>query len=161
KDMEASTTDLQKMSDLAKSAQQIEQQMQQAGKDLAEQLKNGQPEAAQATLQKMIDQLKAANLTPEQLSKIMSDVSKAIDPGSQYGKVGDLLSQAAQQMKSGEKSGAAQSLADASKELDKLMQQMGDAKSLMAELDALKHASMSVGSCNSWGQCMTTRPGFN
>jgi hypothetical protein len=161
KDMEASVSDLQKMSDLAKSAQQIEQQMQQTGKDLAEQLKNGQPEAAQATLQKMIDQLKAANLTPEQLAKIMSEVSKAIDPGSQYGKVGDLLSQAAQQMQAGEKPGAAQSLADASKELDKLMQQMGDSKSLMAELDALNHASMCVGTCNSWSQCMGMHPGYN
>jgi hypothetical protein len=161
KDMQASTSDLQKMSDLAKSAQQIEQQMQKAGKDLAEQLKNGQPEAAQATLQKMIDQLKSANLTPDQLAKIASDVSKAIDPGSQYGKVGDLLSQAAQQMQAGEKPGAAQSLADASKELDKLMQQMGDSKSLMAELDALNHASMCVGTCNGWGQCASTRPGYN
>lgn len=161
KDMQQSVTDLQKMSDLAKSAQQIEAQMQKTGKDLAEQLKNGQPEAAQATLQKMIDQLKAANLTPEQLAKMMSEVSKAIDPGSQYGKVGDLLSKAAQQMQSGEKPGAAQSLADASKELDKLMQQMGDSKALMAELDALNHASMCVGTCNGWGQCMSMRPGFN
>jgi hypothetical protein len=161
KDMQASVSDLQKMSDLAKSVQQIEQQMQKAGKDLAEQLKNGQAEAAQATLQKMIDQLKSDNLTPDQLSKIMADVSKAVDPGSQYGKVADFLKQAGQHMQQGEKAGAAQSLADASKELDRLMQQMGDAKSLMAGLDALNHASMSVGTCNSWGQCMSTSAGFN
>ncbi|HXC97931.1 MAG TPA: hypothetical protein VN048_01230 [Verrucomicrobiae bacterium] len=161
KDMQASMNDLQKMNDLAKSVQQIEQQMQKTGKDLAEQLKNGQPEAAQATLQKMIDQLKAANLTPEQLKQIMSDVAKAVDPGSKYGKVADFLTQAGQQMQQGQKPDAAQSLADASKELDRLMQQMGDAKSLMAEMDALNQASMSVGTCNSWGQCSSTRPGFN
>jgi len=161
KDLQASTTDLQKMSDLAKSVQQIEQQMQKAGKDLAEQLHNGQAEAAQATLQKMIDQLQSANLTPEQLKQIMADVSKAVDPASQYGKVADYLSQAAQQMQQGQKPGAAQSLADASKELDRLMQQMGDAKSLMGELDALGQASMSVGTCTSWGQCRSMKAGFN
>jgi chemotaxis protein histidine kinase CheA len=153
KDMQASVDDLQKMSDLAKSVQQMEAQMQKAGKDLAEQLKNGQPEAAQATLQKMIDQLKSANLTPEQLKQIMSDVSKAVDPGSKYGKVADFLTKAGEQMQAGQKPDAAQSLADASKELDRLMQQMGDAKSLMAEMNALNQASMCIGTCNSWGQC--------
>ncbi len=49
----------------------------------------------------MIDQLKAANLSPEQLDKMMAEVSKAIDPGSKYGKVGDFLKQAAQQMQAG------------------------------------------------------------
>jgi hypothetical protein len=161
KDMQASVNDLQKMSDLAKSVQQIESQMQKTGKDLAEQLKNGQPEAAQATLQKMIDQLKSANLTPEQLKQIMADVAKAVDPGSKYGKVADFLTQAGQQMQQGQKPDAAQSLADASKELDRLMQQMGDAKSLMAEMDALNQASMCIGTCNSWGQCTSTRAGFN
>jgi hypothetical protein len=89
----------------------------------------------------------------------MADVSKAIDPGSKYGKVADFLTQAGQQMQQGQKPGAAQSLADASKELDRLMQQMGDAKSLMAEMDALNQASMSVGTCTGWGQCQSS--GFN
>jgi hypothetical protein len=160
KDMQASMTDLQKMSDLAKSLQQLQQQMDKIGKDLAEQLQNGQPEAAQATLQKMIDQLKSASLTPEQLQKMLAEVSKAVDPAGKYGKVADYLSQAAQQMQQGQQPGAAQSLADASKELDKLMQQMGDAKALMAEMDALSRASMSVGTCTSWGQCQGTA-GFN
>src|ERR1035438_6553458 len=53
KDLEASVTDLEKMRDMAKSLQQLQQQAEKLGKDLAEQLKNGQPELAQATLQKM------------------------------------------------------------------------------------------------------------
>jgi hypothetical protein len=163
KDLQASTSDLEKMSDLAKSLQQMQNQMEKTGKDLAEQLKNGQTQTAQSTLQKMIDQLKSANLTPEQMKQMMSEVSKAIDPGSQYGKVGDLLKQAASQMGEGQKSGASQSLADASKELDRLMQQMGDAQSLMAELKALDRASMAVGTCQGWGACTNTgyslRPG--
>jgi hypothetical protein len=41
------------------------------------------------------------------------------------------------------------------------MQQMGDAESLMAEMDALNQASMCVGTCNSWGQCQGMKAGFN
>ncbi len=160
KDLEASTTDLEKMRDMAKSLQQMQQQMEKMGKDLAEQLKNGQPEAAQSTLQRMINQLKSSNLTPEQLNKMLSEVSKAVDPASQYGKVAEHLKQAAQKMQQGQKPGAAQSLAEASKELDRLMQQMNDAQALQAELDALNKASMCVGTCQSWGQCKGNKPGF-
>ncbi len=152
KDLQAQVLDLEKTRDMAKSLQQMQQQMEKMGKDLAEQLKNGQPELAQSTLQKMIQDLKSANLTPEQLNKMLSEVSKAVDPAGQYGKVADHLKQAASKLQSGEKSAAAQSLADASKELDRLMQQMNDAQAMMAELDALKKASMSVGSCQGWGQ---------
>ena len=60
-------------------------------KDLAEQLKNGQPEAAQMTLQKMTEQLKSAKLSPEQLQKILQEVSKAVDPANNYGKVAEHL----------------------------------------------------------------------
>lgn len=158
KDLEASTTDLEKTRDMAKSLQQMQQQMEKMGKDLAEQLKNGQPDAAQATLQKMINQLKSANLTPDQLNKLMAEVSKAVDPASPYGKVGEHLKQAAQKMQQGQKPGAAQSLAEASKELDRLMQQMNDAQAMQAELDALNKASMSVGTCQGWGKC--NKPGF-
>ncbi|EEF57285.1 hypothetical protein, partial [Pedosphaera parvula] len=163
KDLEAATTDLEKTRDMAKSMQQMQQQMEKMGKDLAEQLKNGQAEAAQSTLQKMVDQLKSSKLSQEQMQKMMEEVAKAIDPASQYGKVGDLLKQGAQQMKGGQKGQAAQSLADAAKELDRMMQQMNDSQSLMAELEALKKASMCVGTCQGWGNCnkpgMGTKPG--
>jgi hypothetical protein len=159
RDLEAATTDLQKMRDMAKSLQQLQQQMDKMGKDLAEQLKNGQPEIAQKTLQKMIDQLKTANLSPEQLQKMTAEVSKAVDPAGNYGKVAEHLQKAAQKMQSGDKAGGSQSLADASKELEKLMQQMGDAESLSAELDALNQASMCVSSGQCWGQCNGNKSG--
>ncbi len=163
KDLQSQMLDLEKTRDMAKSLQQMQQQMEKMGKDLAEQLKNGQPEAAQSSLQKMIDQLKSAKLTPEQMKSMLSEVSKAVDPASQYGKVADHLKQAAKSMESGEKSGAAQSLADASKELDRLMQQMNDAAAMQSELEALNKASMCVGSCQGWGQCkgtgISTKPG--
>jgi hypothetical protein len=154
KDLQAATTDLEKMRDIAKSLQQLQQQMEKLGKDLAEQLKNGQPEIAQQTLQKMITQLHAANLTPEQLKKIMDEVSKAIDPAGNYGKVAEHLKKAASQMQASDKPGAAQSLAAASEELSKLMQQMGDAQELQDTLDNLKMASMCIGTGQGWRACL-------
>jgi hypothetical protein len=158
KDLQAATSDLEKLRDMAKNMQQLQQQVEKLGKDLAEQLQNGQPEAAQQTLQKMISQLKSANLSQEQLQKLMSEVSKAVDPAGNYGKVADHLKNASKQMQAGNKSQAAQSLAAASDELDKLMQQLSDAQQLQSTLDALKEASMAIGA----GQCwrMGSRPTY-
>jgi hypothetical protein len=158
KDLEAATTDLEKMRDMAKQMQQLQQQMDKLGKDLAEQLKNGQPEAAQMTLQKMAEQLKSANLSQEQVQKMTEEVSKAVDPAGNYGIVAVHLKKASGQMKSGDKSAASQSLADAAKELGKLMEQMGDAQELAATLENLNKASMCVGTCQGWK--MNNRPGI-
>lgn len=160
KDLDQQTLDLEKMRDMAKSLQQMQQQMDKIGKDLAEQLKNGQPEAAQSTLQKMINQLNSSKMSPEELKKMMDEVSKAIDPAGQYGNVAEHLKNAAGKLGKGDKSGSSQSLAEASKELQKLMDQMGDAQSMMAELDALNKAQMCVGSCQSWSQCQCNKPGM-
>src|SRR2546426_9442486 len=84
---------------------------------------------------------------------MLEEVDKAVKPGSQYGKVGDFLKDAVGKMQQGDKPGAAQSLADASDELKKLMDQLGDARSLMAMMDALQKAQMCVGNCQGWGQC--------
>jgi predicted nucleic acid-binding Zn-ribbon protein len=161
KDLEASLTDLEKMRDMAKSLQQLQQQSEKLGKDLAEQLKNGQPELAQSTLQKMVAQLKSADLTPEQLKKILEEVSKAIDPAGNYGKVADHLKKASQQMRAGNKPGGAQALAAAAKELENLTQQMGDAQELAATLDSLNQASMCIGSGQGWSSRTGNKPGYN
>ncbi len=108
KDLQEATVDLEKMRDMAKALQQLQQQAEKLGKDLAEQLKNGQPELAQATLQKMVSELQSANLPPEQLQKILQEVSKAIPPAGNYGKVAEHLQKATGQMRSGDKPGAAQ-----------------------------------------------------
>src|SRR2546430_6119592 len=102
KDLQAATTDLEKLREMAKSMQQLQQQMEKMGKDLAEQLKNGQPEAAQNTLQKMIEQLKTASLSKEALDKILKEVSKAVDPASNYGKVAEHLKEACKAGKAGD-----------------------------------------------------------
>jgi hypothetical protein len=153
KDLEAATTDLEKMKEMAKAIQQMQQQMDKLGKDLAEQLKNGQPELAQQTLQKMITQLNSATLTPEQLQKMLEEVSKAVDPAGNYGKVAEHLQAATARMKGSDKQGAAQSLSAAAKELEKLMQQMGDAQELASTLDALNQASLCLGTGQCWRPC--------
>ncbi len=159
KDLQAAGADLAKLSEMAKQLQQLQAQAaDKLGKNLAEQLKLAQADAAQATLKKMIAQLKSANLSPEQLQKILGEVATAVGPASPYGKVAGYLKDATNRMQQGDKPAAAQSLADAAKELENLMQQMGDAQSLMAAMDALKQASLCIGTCQGWGQGQ--RPGY-
>jgi hypothetical protein len=163
KDLDAAMSDLEKTRQMAKSLQKLQQQAaSRIGKDLAEQLKNGQAEAAQSTLEKMVAQLKNSNLSADQIQKLLSEVSKAIDPAGEYGKVKDFLSDAANQMKERKNSEAAQSLASAAKELEKLSQQMRDAESLAESLDALKRAQQSIGSGQGWAQGRDSRshPGY-
>ncbi len=161
KELDAALTDLEKLRDMKQKLDAMQAQAEKLGKDLAEQLKNGQAEAAAATLRKLSEQLKAAGLTPEQLKKIIEEVSKALPEASEYGKVAELLKQGAKQMQQGDKPNAAQSLADAAKELEDLLQQMNDAQSLMATLENLDKASMCIGQCKGWGQCAGMKPGYN
>lgn len=153
KEIEAALKDLDKLRDMKQKLDAMQAQAEKLGKDLAEQLKNGQAEAAADTLEKLAEKLKAANLSPEDLNKVLDEVSKALPESKEYGKVSDLLKQAAQQMKNGDKPNASQSLADAAKELKDLMQQMNDAASMMAALENLEQASMCVGQGKGWGQC--------
>jgi hypothetical protein len=101
----------------------------------------------------MITQLNSASLKPEQLQKILEEVTQAVDPAGDYGKVAEHLKSATGQMQANNKPGAAQSLAAAAKELEDMMQQMGDAQELSATLDALNQASMCIGSGKCWGMC--------
>jgi hypothetical protein len=158
KDLDAALKDLEKMRDMAQKLQQLQAQAEKLGKNLAEQLKFGQADAAAQTLNKLADQLKAGNLSEEQLQKILQEVSEAVPQAGDYGKVADLLKKGAGQMKSGDKPGSSQSLAAAAKELEKLMQEMGDAQGLMAAMENLKTASMCIGTCQGWAAC--NKPGF-
>jgi hypothetical protein len=160
KDLQTSVNDLEKTREMAQSLQQLQQQMEKLGKDLAEQLQNGQAEAAQSTLEKMSKELQAANLSQEQLQKMMQEVSKAVDPAGKYGKVGDFLKDASKQMKSGDKQGASESLASAAKELEKMMQNLGDAQELAATLEAMNQAAQSIASGRGWRPGSGRRPGL-
>lgn len=148
--LQTALTDLEKLRNLARTLQQLQQQASKLGQNLAEQLQNGQAQAAQQTLQKMIDQLKSATLSPDQLQKILDEVSKAIKPAGQYGQVGEHLKNAARQMKQGQQPDAAQSLAAAARELEDLQKQMQDAQAMMATLEALDRAQRSIASGKRW-----------
>jgi hypothetical protein len=161
KEIESALNDLDKLRDMKKKLEAMQAAADKLGKDLAEQLKNGQAEAAADTLEKLAKQLQAANLSPEQMEKILAEVSKALPEAKEYGKVADLLKQAAQQMKAGDQPDASKSLADAAKELKDLMQQMNDASAMMAALDNLEQASMCIGQGKNWGMCQGMKPGYN
>jgi hypothetical protein len=135
---------------MAQALQQLQQQAAQAGRDLAEQLEKGQGDAALQRLARMIQQLQAGNLSPQDLEALRREVERAAKPGEQYGKVGEFLKQAARQMQQGDRPGAAQSLADAAREIENLMQQLADAQDLKSTLDALKRAQMCIGNGQSW-----------
>jgi hypothetical protein len=161
KEIEAALNDLDKLRDMKQKLEAMQAQAQKLGKDLAEQLKHGQAEAAADTLEKLAEKLKSANLSPEEMAQVLEEVSQALPEAEEYGKVADLLKEAAQQMKSGDKPNAAQSLAAAAKELKDLMQQMADAESMMAALANLEKASMCIGNCQGWGQMPGRKPGYN
>lgn len=152
-DLDAATTDLNKLKEMAQALQKLQQQADRQGKDLPEQLQFGQSDAAQGTLQKMIDQLKSGKITPDQMAKTLDEVARSIDPAVPYGKASDFLKQAAGQLRADQKPDAAQSLAAASKELEKIAAQMQDAKALSASLAALQKAEDCL------GQCRGGRPG--
>jgi chromosome segregation ATPase len=151
--LEAATHDLEKLKQAAQRMQQLQEQMQQLGRNLAEQLENGQANLAQQTLEKMIQQLQSAGLSSDALEKIMEEVSNAVDPAGAYRDVADHLKQAAREMNRGDKGAAAESLAAARKALEELMEQFGDAQSLMAAIEAMREASACIASGQKWGLC--------
>jgi hypothetical protein len=146
-DMNAATTDLNKLKEMAQALQKLQQQNDHPGKDLPEQLEFGQTDAAQGSLKKMTDQLKSGSITPDQMARTLDEVARSIVPAAPYGKAADLLKQAAAQLRGDQKPGAAQSLAAASKELEKVASEMQDAKALSASLAALQKAEACLGDC--------------
>jgi polyhydroxyalkanoate synthesis regulator phasin len=153
KDMDLATTDLEKTQQMAKELQKMQEQADHDGKDLPEQLKLGQPELAQQTLNKMIDKLRAGKMTTEEAAKILDEVARSVDPATPYGDASKYLHEAAQQLRGGDKPSAAQSLASAAKELEKIQAQMADAKALQGSLDALNKAELCLATHTCWGQC--------
>jgi hypothetical protein len=100
----------------------------------------------------MVEQLRAPGLNADQLKRMADEVGRAVDPAGEYGKVAEFLKRGAGQLQRGEKEAGAQSLAQAAKELENLLQQMGDGQALMASIEALQKAQMCVGNGQGWGQ---------
>ena len=158
KDLKMTEIDLDKLKALAKTIQQAQQMSSKAGKDLAEQLKYGQADAARESLSKMIEKLKTGAISELEMKALSKQLEEAVEPGKQFGKVGDKLAKALNNMKSGQKSDSAKELAAASKELEEMMQQLSDAESLMATLDAMEKAAAAISSGQGWGKT-ASRPG--
>mgnify|MGYP005859795655 CR=1 FL=1 len=158
KDLEVADRDLEKLAETARMLDELQKQAQTIGKDLAEQLENGQAEAARRTLQRMVNQLKAGQLDAKQLDAILDEVSRALKPAGQYGKVADHLKQAVQRMQGKDNPAAAQSLADAANELGKLMDELADAQGLAGSLAALRRAQTAIGSGKTWSQASGLGP---
>lgn len=151
KHLETAEKDLEKLADMAREMARLQQQAERLGRDLGEQLQNGQAQAAIESLQRLQELLKQPGLSDEQKRSLAEELEKAVRPGDQYGKVGELLKQALSQARQNDKSGAGQSLAAAQKELEELLKDMGDMQALMASLEGLRIAQMAVGNCQSWG----------
>jgi tetratricopeptide (TPR) repeat protein len=161
KNLEVAEKDLEKLRELAQALQQAQQQAEQLGRDLAEQLKRGQAEAAISTLQKMINELKTGKLTPEQQQALMDEINKALPNAAPYGKVPEHLREALRKLQTADQPAAARALADAAKELKDLLDQLGDAQDMMAMVESLQRAQMAVATGQCWGQGSAgSRPGF-
>ena len=164
KNVDFAGEDLQKMADLAKAMQNLQMKMAEIGKTLGEQLENGQVPAAIESLQKMMGQLATAQLTPEQLEKMIQELQEALGPAEDFGECSKCLSDAKGKAKAGDKVGASQSLAEASEELKKVLQQL-DMENMMAALQNLERAQLAVGNCQSFGSSQkpgggpTSKPG--
>ena len=161
-ELDAAFLDLDQLAQMARAMKDLQGQLAELGKTLAEQLEKGQGLAAYATLQRMIRQLEQADLSPEQLEQILAEVDQAAPIGSEYGKLGDHLRQAARELQQGQRPDAAQSLAAAAEELKRLMQQLSDCQGLMAALEGLKMGQMCIGNGIGWSMCqgLGARPGF-
>lgn len=161
KDLQVAEVELEKMEQMAKALDKMQLDMQKLGKDLAEQLKNGQAEAAESTLRKMADSLKKSNMSTEQMEKLMKEVAEAIDPAKQYGEVGEEMQAAMKNMQAGDKAKAGENLAKAADSLAKMMGELGDAQSLLASLESLQAAAMCIANGQGYCENPSGKPGFN
>jgi flagellar biosynthesis chaperone FliJ len=159
--LDAAFRDLEQLREMAQKLQQLRQQTAQLGRDLAEQLKNGQVTAAKQTLQQMIQQLQSGHIAPEQLDQLLRQVTEAVRPAQDYGKAGERLGRAAQQMRDGDKPGAAASLAQAAEELDSILDQLAEAESLARVMEALQRAQMAIATGQGLGACRNLAMGWD
>ena len=159
KNLEIASLDLEKMEELSRAIKNLQMQIAETGKDLSEQLEKGQLLAALGTLEEMTNLLESEHLSDQQLQNMIEELQQALSPAENYGECAQGLTDAKDAAKAGNKSGAAQSLADAKEELKKMLNQMADSQSLMQALQNLERAQMAVGNSQSFSS--TQRPGLS
>jgi hypothetical protein len=147
KNLKTADMDLHKMAALSQALSEMKKQASESlGKDLAEQLKNGQVEAAVRSLEAIRKELAQGRMTPQHAAEL----SKALSPSKPYGKVPEKLQKALDQMKEGKAGEGEKSLAEAQKELKDLMDQLADAQAMEAAMASLQQAQMSIGNGMLW-----------
>jgi hypothetical protein len=156
KDLDVATVELDKMQAMAEAMAKAQAAGEKMGKDLEERLKFGQAEGAQQRLDEIIRKLQDPSMGAEQMKKLMEEVQRSVDPGKMYGKAGECLNAASASMKAGDKAGAAKSLAQAAKELDRMMAEAKEMKLMMAVCDK---AGECLGNKMSWSQCNSRKAG--
>jgi hypothetical protein len=159
KGLEQATRDLEKAARQAAELADLRRQASGAGKDLAEQLGNGEAEAAMRSLERMADTLRRPGASEAERRQVAEELSKALGPASKYGKVGEHLDKASKKAGGGDPAGSARSMADARDELKRMLDDMNDARQMMAALGNIDTARMAVGNNCPWGQCQGNRPG--
>ena len=152
KNISDAVQDIEQMKQQAAALDKMKQQGQQAGKDLAEQLSKGQAQAAKETLEKFAKQLQQSNLSPQQKQEIAQEMTKALDPAKDYGKVGENLQKALGQMAKNDNTGAANSAQAAAEELQKLMDQQGQGQQMAEAMEALKRSQCQIATGNCQGE---------
>ena len=111
------------------------------------------------SLQEMMSKMDSARLTPDQLEQLIQELQDALEPAEQFGDCSNCLSNAKDNAKAGDMAGASRSLAHATEELKKMLQQMGDMKNMMAALQNLERAQLAVGNCQSFSSCQSPSAG--
>jgi hypothetical protein len=160
RNLQMATIDLEQLARMSRSLEQLRAQLAEIGRDLPEQLEKGQGQPAINTLERMRERLQRGDLTEDELREIMSEVSRAVAPGSDYGRVGEFLASAAQGLTERNRTRAADSLGAAAEELRRLLDQLGDGGELMAALENLQTAQMCIGNGQGWALCRNQAGGF-
>lgn len=146
--MDFATKDLEKMLEMAKALQDMQQEI---GKDLAEQLEKGQLPAAIANLEDMIEKLNQGNMTDAERQEMVQELLEAAEKLEGFPQLQNQLMEAAAAAQAGEDSEAAQQLAQAAQELNNLMKEIQNAQNMEEVLAALNKAGNSLAGNKKWG----------
>jgi len=144
--------DLEQMKEQSAALSKMQQQAQQAGKDLADQLDKGQAQAAKETLEKFIEQLQQSNLSDKQKEQMAQELTKALDPAKDYGKVGENLEKAISQLAKNDKTGASNSMQSAAEELQRMMDAQAEGQQLAEMMEQLQKSQCQIANGNCQGE---------
>ncbi len=145
KHVDDAIVDLEQARQQAEALSNLMKQASKAGKDLAEQLQRGQSKLAQQSLENFKKQVDQSALTPEQKQQLINELTKALDPARDYGKLSEHLQQAAGQCQAGNQGACSQSLQKAIDELQQQSQQQSQQMQLAQLINELQRSSMMIG----------------